>query len=769
MSRLSHISGVFAIFAMFCALGASLGEASAAAPKAWRLAVLAFDNAAPDPAWDALGKGLQSMMTTDLAEVASDRDDVSVVERARLAELQAELALGQSGAVDVATAARIGKLAGATHLVAGSFTVVGAKMRLDARVVDVASGEVSATADVAGESEAFFELEKDLVRKLMDVVGVKLAPQTRARLAAIHTADLEAFRAFSEGVAAFDAKRYDVAVDALKRASRIDPSFALASRTLSDYERLVADTRTHADAARQAEVERARLQAAQAAGRDQVLLDRLRGVREPGGPTDQPVSKDPVVRAVAALMLADFLDPVRMPRERFDEVRDAMDPFELERMSDRWTQVYVAEARALKGKLPLLMVNSPHGVIPLPDAEPLGRGPRADAPPATRAAFDGWLSRMAAEATKSRGSDFTYAAAMVGERLWLSHGERAALAEEALLAMESRLDEDARVRARRRVAEDYLKVGRPDDAARVLLEIRKLASDSKTLDEVAQWLAWGRDLKEALERTDALAPWRREYLTLARSWPPTGPLRKADKAFVGDSLGRDALRELNHARQLRMGGTGSNVVVVGSAPLFPVERVVAKVLLAGATDRTRAKGLRYFWSGTAGGSDRDHVAFLGVLGGLPAAKLDLRFTLDPVPAADWFDSSAERLPEGARPEVYALVGARDLLATSSSRGPNRPLTALGVRLLGGPVALVEIAEIMPRKRARRFEVKEVAETRHTIARRTDVHVALDGTRLAVSAGGEGHTFTLAKPADGFAGLLVRGPGYAGIYDASVAY
>ena len=117
MKRLA--SSVVVVVAAIAVAMASMSPARAAE---LRVAVLAFDNAGPAE-FEALGKGLQSMVTTDLAAVSALR----LVERARLDDVLAEQKLGRSGAVDPKTAARIGKLAGASHLVAGSYTVVGGK------------------------------------------------------------------------------------------------------------------------------------------------------------------------------------------------------------------------------------------------------------------------------------------------------------------------------------------------------------------------------------------------------------------------------------------------------------------------------------------------------------------------------------------------------------------------------------------------------------------------------------------------------------------
>jgi TolB-like protein len=119
------------------ALGAALATPAAlAADGKPRVAVMDFTSPGAPADLSALGSGLQSMITTDLAQLST----VQVVERARLQAVEKELQLGHSKAVDPSTAAKLGKLAGATHLVVKTFAVVGKQMRLDGRVVDPAGG-----------------------------------------------------------------------------------------------------------------------------------------------------------------------------------------------------------------------------------------------------------------------------------------------------------------------------------------------------------------------------------------------------------------------------------------------------------------------------------------------------------------------------------------------------------------------------------------------------------------------------------------------------
>jgi TolB-like protein len=85
------------------------------------LAVLPFNNnvlGAGAADYAALGKGVADMMTTELLRNAGLR----VVERERIAEIMREQDMGASGRVDQATAARLGRLVGARHMLYGDIT-----------------------------------------------------------------------------------------------------------------------------------------------------------------------------------------------------------------------------------------------------------------------------------------------------------------------------------------------------------------------------------------------------------------------------------------------------------------------------------------------------------------------------------------------------------------------------------------------------------------------------------------------------------------------
>src|SRR2546430_5328918 len=105
------------LVALVAAVMPSIARAQANAPV---VAVLAFENSAFGPGakdYDGIGKGIMDLMITDLASGTK----VRVVDRERLQNLLDEQKLAQSGAVDAATAIKVGKLVGACYSIYGSF------------------------------------------------------------------------------------------------------------------------------------------------------------------------------------------------------------------------------------------------------------------------------------------------------------------------------------------------------------------------------------------------------------------------------------------------------------------------------------------------------------------------------------------------------------------------------------------------------------------------------------------------------------------------
>ncbi len=207
-----------------------------------RVGVLYFDNNSGDTSLDGLKKGLADMLVTDLSGVSG----MTVVERARLNDVLAELALTQSSYFDPTTAVKLGKGLGASHVVTGAFMTASPKLRVDIRLVKVATGEVVAAEKVVGELTAIFELEQRLVERFVEALTGKLnrhsrAPRTKVKSAA-------ALRAYSSALDAADRGDTKAAKRALDKTIALAPLFVLARERREELiERQKAQEKTRAE------------------------------------------------------------------------------------------------------------------------------------------------------------------------------------------------------------------------------------------------------------------------------------------------------------------------------------------------------------------------------------------------------------------------------------------------------------------------------------------------------------------------------------------
>ena len=185
------------------------------------LAVLYFDNNSGDKSLDTLSKGFADMLITDL----SASEQVVVVEREKLQALLDEAKLQKSHFFDQKTAVKIGKGLGAKYVVAGAFVSVAPRMRIDVRMIDVATSKVVLSTKAQGKSDAVFELEQELVKSFLAKLNLKFFPDD---LPPTKVPDLGTLLSFSEGLALIDKGQNVQAAAALKRVVQKAPAFGLA-------------------------------------------------------------------------------------------------------------------------------------------------------------------------------------------------------------------------------------------------------------------------------------------------------------------------------------------------------------------------------------------------------------------------------------------------------------------------------------------------------------------------------------------------------------
>lgn len=198
---------------------------SVSSVKPGSFAVFNFGVQGQDPALPAIQKALTAMTISDLAQIKG----VSVIERVRMQALLDEMKLGQSGAVDAATAPKAGKLLGADNLVVGNVNDPAGKVGVVSSTASATRGAVVGSFSVSQGKDKFYELQKDVVANILKVNNIKLdAETTNTVLKEYHTRSYQAVVYFGQGLEAQDRGDYQASKDYFALAVREDPNFKLA-------------------------------------------------------------------------------------------------------------------------------------------------------------------------------------------------------------------------------------------------------------------------------------------------------------------------------------------------------------------------------------------------------------------------------------------------------------------------------------------------------------------------------------------------------------
>lgn len=196
------------------------------------VAVLPFTNGGsygPDQEdLEALEVGLQQMLLTELAQ----NESLRIVERSVLRDLMEEQDLGRSGRVDPSTAAEIGELVGARYIVTGVFVDLDGDFRMDARVVDVETGEILTTERVRDDRENLYDVLVTMSEQLVE--GTELPPLPARAREARRSREIpaEAVTLYSRAQVFEDAGYRDQAIDVYERIVDRFPDMTEARQAL---------------------------------------------------------------------------------------------------------------------------------------------------------------------------------------------------------------------------------------------------------------------------------------------------------------------------------------------------------------------------------------------------------------------------------------------------------------------------------------------------------------------------------------------------------
>lgn len=214
---------------------AGLSPALAAQDSRPGIAVMPFTNGGSygkdKEDFQALEKGLAGMLISELSQNPGAR----LVDREAIQKILDEQKLAKDGAVDAATAAKVGKLVGAKYMVLGSFTDFYGKFRIDARLVSVETSEILKV--VRGDPklekrEEVFHLVQSVAENLMK--ETKLPPLTEQQAKAVKARNVptEALSYYSRALLYQDQGDKAKAADYFSKALKVFPEYTEAKEGL---------------------------------------------------------------------------------------------------------------------------------------------------------------------------------------------------------------------------------------------------------------------------------------------------------------------------------------------------------------------------------------------------------------------------------------------------------------------------------------------------------------------------------------------------------
>ena len=119
-------------------------------------------------------------------------------------------------------------------------------MRIDTRVVRVQTGEIVKTAQVTGDQDKFFDLEKALANKLIDGLGLALSPDEQVALEAQEKANridaVSTVNGFSQALSSYDRKDYSTALQQMGPVVAKAPNSMVVQVAFSEMKRRGAES-----------------------------------------------------------------------------------------------------------------------------------------------------------------------------------------------------------------------------------------------------------------------------------------------------------------------------------------------------------------------------------------------------------------------------------------------------------------------------------------------------------------------------------------------
>ena len=191
--------------------------AAAAAPASKSVAVLYFENQSGSKEDEYLRDGITEDILTELSKIRG----LNTFSRPTILAFRDK----------AVTPAQIGEQLGAAYVLTGTLRRAGARLRINAQLVDTRTDFPVWSERFDREMKDVFEVQDEIARKIAEALRVTLSPQELEALAVKPTENLQAYDLYLRG------KRYarrqtrqdlEFALQMFENAVAMDPSFALA-------------------------------------------------------------------------------------------------------------------------------------------------------------------------------------------------------------------------------------------------------------------------------------------------------------------------------------------------------------------------------------------------------------------------------------------------------------------------------------------------------------------------------------------------------------
>ncbi len=141
--------------------------------------------------------------------------------------------------------AQVGKELSAAYVLGGSLRRAGNRLRVNANLVETATGLTIWAKRYDREMQDVFEVQDEIARSIAEALRVTLSPQERDAIAAKPTENMEAYDCYLRGRNYTRRENLEFAMQMFEKAITLDPNFALAHSGLGNICGLIYEIHDH--------------------------------------------------------------------------------------------------------------------------------------------------------------------------------------------------------------------------------------------------------------------------------------------------------------------------------------------------------------------------------------------------------------------------------------------------------------------------------------------------------------------------------------------